>query len=375
MFDNADKPEPSISPATADALSPAAAGATPRSPGNGNPVSVDLDLVVQHPRAVRLANQDDVIAGLVVQMKSTGFFEKRFAVTARRRADGKLEVISGWHRVEAARLAGVKVIWAFLVEMTDREAYTAAALANTQEPLSKLEIALFAITVVEEDKTESIASLARKLGLQRENLTRAMKGGRVLNAVRNTLTADEIVRLRDKAEHLARIADASKDKWAGLIKQFLAAEAQDATLAWTIRATDAVVEALNAPPSEAAPLDTTDGPSVGPPERDSSCQKNERKTPPKKGQVSKETAHGKNGAVEVSLAVGGEPTKLPIDGKLVRVRVTKIEIPREVLERALKESASNGASEVNGIPTVSVDAHLLHRIPTITSGTVKLEVL
>jgi len=367
---------PNTTPSIISVTTAEVSGCEPSVPASttqaGNPVSVDLDLLVQHPRAVRLANQEEVIAGLAVQMKLTRYFEKRFAVTARRRADGKVEVISGWHRAEAARLAGLKVIWAFLVEMTDREAYMAAALANTQEPLSKLEVALFAITVVDEDKTESVASLSRKFGLQRENLTRVMKGGRVLNSVRTALTANEIIRCRDKAEHLARVAAAPKDKWAGIIRQFLAAEAEDPTLCWTIKATEAVVEAVNAPPSGVTPLDPMDGPSVGPPES-GPAPKETKKARPTKDHAT-EKGDGKDEPFELSLTIGTE-VKLSLDGKTVRVRVTRIEIPRGVLEKALAESASDGASEVNGFPTVNVDAHILHGIPSITSGTVKIEVL
>ncbi len=340
----------------------------------GNPVLVDLDLLVQHPRAVRIANQDEVIAGLAAQMKLMGYYEKRFAITVRKRRDGRLELISGWHRAEAARLVGINQVWTFIVEMTDRETYMALALANTQEPLSKLEIGLFG-NQVESDNSESVTSLGRKLGIKPQNLARYKKGARVFTSVRALLGTDDIIRLRDKAEHLARVADAPQDKWVELVKQLLAAETQDPTATFTIKATEDAVEALTAPPSGETPLEATDGPSVGPPEAETGSHKSETKAVSPKKSHGKESAHGKEGAVEVSLAIGGDATKLSIDGKLVRVRVTRIEIPRDILERALKESASDGSSEVNGIPTVSVDAHLLHLTPTVSSGTVTLEVL
>ena len=282
-------------------------------------------------------------------------------------------MISGWHRGEAARLVGLKQVWTFIVEMTDREAYMAAALANTQEPLSKLEIGLFG-NQVESDNLESVTSLGRKLGIKPQNLARYKKGARVFTSVRALLGTDDIIRLRDKAEHLARVADAPQGTWVELVKQLLAAETQDPSATFTIRATEAAVEALTAPPSGATPLDTTDGPSVGPPDGGPTHKNEEKPSNPKKNHR-KEDTHKNGEAVEVSLIIGGDATKLPVDGKLVRVRVTRIEIPREVLEKALKESACDGSSEVNGIPTVGIDAHLLHRIPTVTSGTVKLEVL
>ena len=143
------------------------------------------------------------------------------------------------------------MISAFLVEMADREAYMAAALANTQEPLSKLEIALFAITVVDDDKTESVASLSRKFGVQRENLSRYMKGARLFTSVRALLGADDIIRLRSKAEHLARIADAPVDKRLDLVKQLLSDETQG-----TMKATEAASRPT-APSSGATPLNAS----------------------------------------------------------------------------------------------------------------------
>jgi hypothetical protein len=198
----------------------------------------------------------------------------------------------------------------------------------------------------------------------------------VFEALRAGLSEDDINRLRSKAEHLARVADAPTETWETLVRMLLDAEADGVT--WTVRSTELALEELAGRSlTPMPPQDESDGPTVGPPESGPTLKgqppKSTSKPPtPEKNEGDKT---GSNKVVEVSLAIGGEPQRLPVDGKVVRARVTGIQITREVLKSLYLGSESEGITEEDGIISISVDELSAHRSPTITSGTVKIEVL
>ncbi len=198
-----------------------------------------IDVLDAHPRNPRLAPHPETLSGLVEQMKKAGAFDRTHAIKVRVKGGGRYEILSGHQRVEAARQAELATVWAFVVEATDDEAYMMLILANTQEPPSKLEVALHALGVVDEKSKDSIAGYARKVGLQRENLSRYMRGARVFEAIRQDIGPDNAMLLRDRADHLARIAKAPKGDWAPLATQ-LAKEQ------WSIKDTEVAVKQTGA---------------------------------------------------------------------------------------------------------------------------------
>jgi ParB/RepB/Spo0J family partition protein len=74
-----------------------------------------------------------------------GAFPAHLAITVRARAAGGFEIISGHHRANAAREAGLPVIWAHVVTMSDREAAIALLASNSQRPMAPLEVGRHAL--------------------------------------------------------------------------------------------------------------------------------------------------------------------------------------------------------------------------------------
>jgi ParB/RepB/Spo0J family partition protein len=223
------------------------------------PVTISVGLLDNHPRNPRLGLREDIVAGLVAQMRAAGVYDRSHAITVRVKADGRYEILAGHHRVEAAKRAGLADVWAFVVEATDDEAYMRLVTANTQERMTALEIALHALGVVNENSDESVKSHAAKVGLHGPNLSRYMKGARVFLVVRNHVGPDNVIRLREKAEHLARLANVPEALQILLVQTFVAAEASGAR--WSLKGTEAAVEKAlasldtrgNAPANPASP--------------------------------------------------------------------------------------------------------------------------
>ena len=99
---------------------------------------VDL---VPHPKNPRLRLREEVVSAIAEALKDSLRFEPRHALAVRQKGK-KFEVISGHHRLEAAKVAGLETVPAWIVEMDDEQAYMALVEANNQGELAPLEIGI-----------------------------------------------------------------------------------------------------------------------------------------------------------------------------------------------------------------------------------------
>lgn len=157
-----------------------------------------------HPRNPRLTLREDVVAQIAFELGRSGFGVQH-AVTARP-VEGGVEIVSGHHRVEAARRAGVEVP-AWLVDMDDDEAFMQLALSNSQGELTPLEIGMHALAWSGEQQ-----EYASRTGFGKAYVSQLRSAAQVASVYSSK--PDE---LRGKTKHLYEVSKAPRDVWSALV--------------------------------------------------------------------------------------------------------------------------------------------------------------
>lgn len=164
-----------------------------------------------HPQNPRIGFRQDIVELIAARIKATGFPEE-YAIVCRPK-NGNFEIVSGHHRVEAARLAGLNEVPAWVKEMADEDAFMQLVLANAQGELTHLEIGIHAFRAVAKAQGKrgaGLQSYADTLGRKRQDISLLQKAGEVF------LTSDLAeysARLRDKAFHLSAVHSADQRSW------------------------------------------------------------------------------------------------------------------------------------------------------------------
>ena len=110
-------------------------------------IRLSINLLTPHPDNPRLMVRDDVVESIALQLRESGVFAPEHALLVRP-VNGHYEIISGHHRVEAARRAGLDAVPCWVREMSDEAAHMGLMLANQQGELSPLEIGIHALKAV-----------------------------------------------------------------------------------------------------------------------------------------------------------------------------------------------------------------------------------
>src|SRR5262245_13119950 len=109
-------------------------------------IDIPLSALHPHPQNPRLTVREDVVQQIAVQICALGKFDPAHALLVRPRADGEsYEIISGYHRMLAAKQAWLETVPCWVREMDDDEAYMALLLTNTQSELHPLEEGMHAL--------------------------------------------------------------------------------------------------------------------------------------------------------------------------------------------------------------------------------------
>jgi N6-adenosine-specific RNA methylase IME4/ParB-like chromosome segregation protein Spo0J len=173
-----------------------------------------------HPQNPRLVMREDVIEGIKARL-SDGFHESHAIAVWKSGED--LLILSGHHRVEAAKRAGIDEVPAFIRDDLDEEgAYMELLTANSQGELSPLEVGMHALHYVAKAK----GGRGKKGGLS-EYAVRVGRDGGLLTHYRNAAevaqTLDSSQEFLDKAKHLAAIHKLPKECWAECAQFILSA--------------------------------------------------------------------------------------------------------------------------------------------------------
>jgi ParB-like chromosome segregation protein Spo0J len=211
-----------------DTKSGAAATPALQAPADENQIVWgDVDLLDAHPNNPRIGYPEETFEALVTRMAAEGRADPSHPLVGRWVAE-RIEVLSGHTRLRAAKKASVRQMPVILRVMSDAEALVYLATANLQEPLTALEHGLASIEA--EQHGVNVKSYADSCGLQPSNLSRYRQGARVFLEIRTAIGEDNVIRLRDRAEHLAAISRAPADEWADLVRRCV-------TEAWSVSET------------------------------------------------------------------------------------------------------------------------------------------
>jgi ParB-like chromosome segregation protein Spo0J len=176
---------------------------------------IDIDLIDPHPMNPRIAHPSQVFDALTAQMERDGRASPNHPLIVRE-VNARYQTLSGNTRLGAGTKARLRQMPVIVIEATDAEALVYLAAANVQEPLSPLEQGLHSIEV--EKLGVTVKDYAIQCGLQPSNLSRYRKGARVFLAVRGELGDENVIALRDRAEHLAAIEKSPQDQWGRLAR-------------------------------------------------------------------------------------------------------------------------------------------------------------
>lgn len=172
--------------------------------------SISITEIDPHPKNPRMYMREDVIEQIAAQVAAAGFSQKH-AVHVRP-LGGRFELISGHHRVEAAKKCGLSEVPAWVDELDDDAAYMQLVLANTQGELSPLERGIHF-----NGSGRGVREYAREVGRAPASITYECQAAAVFTQV-NTPAPD----LLDKTRHLAAIHALPESCWTDAVAAMLA---------------------------------------------------------------------------------------------------------------------------------------------------------
>ncbi|HOA52362.1 MAG TPA: DNA N-6-adenine-methyltransferase [Thermogutta sp.] len=176
-----------------------------------------MELIDDHPDNPRLAFRQDVIDAIAANLN--GQYPQKHAIHVRP-AGGRFQIVSGHHRIRAARQAGLKEVWAWVEPLDDEQALMELVLSNNQGELSPLEIGLHCLNAVPSGdkgrgKLGGLREYARRIGRDHTTVLRYRHAAEVLLAAEKMVSQGTI--FCDKAKHLATIHRLPQDRWAEFV--------------------------------------------------------------------------------------------------------------------------------------------------------------
>jgi N6-adenosine-specific RNA methylase IME4 len=165
-----------------------------------------VDELKPHPKNPRIGMREDVIETIAASVRNHGFHD-RHAITVRKTKDG-YQIISGHHRVEAAKRAGLDAVPAWVVKMDDDQAYMALAMDNAQGEMSLVELAIHAagVKAAKGKEGEGVKAWAEGMCFEHAKAFNLRKVG----LYAKSLSTDVCTRLRDKFSHVLAALEAFK---------------------------------------------------------------------------------------------------------------------------------------------------------------------
>ena len=164
-----------------------------------------VDELKPHPKNPRIGMREDVIEAIAASVREHGFHD-RHAITVRKTKAG-YQIISGHHRVEAARRSGLDAVPAWVIEMDDDQAYMALAADNLQGEMTLVELAIHAagVKTARGKEGDGVKAWAEAMSRTEEYAHQVRKVGRYL---RDEGTKIDLSKLRDKFTHVLAAIEA-----------------------------------------------------------------------------------------------------------------------------------------------------------------------
>lgn len=194
--------------------------------------TIPVATLVPHPQNPRAVIRQHVVDGIVDGIKRAGGFKPNHAITVRK-VNGHYEIISGHHRTEAAKAAGLTEIPCWVEDMDDETAFYELIRNNHQGELSPLEIGLHALDYVKLDKRglgaegKGLKGYADGVGYAASKVTEYRQGATVFRFFNSLMGIWEINNnslsesLLPKTRHLGEIHKAPQNCWFILVTLML----------------------------------------------------------------------------------------------------------------------------------------------------------
>lgn len=167
-------------------------------------VMISVGNLKPHPKNPRIGMRQDVVDAISTAITESVFHE-RHAITARPHGDS-YQIISGHHRVEAAKKAGLEQVPAWVVEMCDDEAYMALASDNSQGEMTLVELAIHAAGVksARGKEGDGVKAWAEAMDRDEQRVHELRRVGQYVSK----LTPVDRSKLRDKFTHVLAAVEA-----------------------------------------------------------------------------------------------------------------------------------------------------------------------
>lgn len=179
--------------------------------------------LMPHPDNPRLQMREDVVERIAAEIGRYGFGREHALLV--RPKDGMHQILSGHHRLEAAKRAGLAEVPCWVKDLDDDDAFMQLVLANTQGELSPLEIGMHALRAVPlagggRGKRGGLSEYAERIGRTGEYIGQLRNAADVLVVVKTPNLSLEFI--GDKAKHLYEISKAPRDSWPLLVGRLIA---------------------------------------------------------------------------------------------------------------------------------------------------------
>jgi N6-adenosine-specific RNA methylase IME4 len=167
-------------------------------------VVLGIEELKPHPKNPRISMREDVIQAIASSFREHGFHD-RHAITVRKTKAG-YEIISGHHRVEAAKRSGLDAVPAWVIEIDDDQAYMALASDNSQGEMTLVELAIHAAGVksARGKEGDGVKAWAEAMDRDEQRVHELRRVGQYVSK----LTPVDRSKLRDKYTHVLAAVEA-----------------------------------------------------------------------------------------------------------------------------------------------------------------------
>lgn len=190
--------------------------------------------LVPHPDNPRLQLREDVVERIAAEISRFGFGQEHALLV--RPKGGAYQILSGHHRVEAGKRAGLAEVPCWVKDLADDEAFMQLVLANTQGELSPLEIGMHALKAVPPAQGRAgggLKAYAERIGVSGAYVGQLWSAAEVITT--SKLEFRSLTDLSDKAKHLYEISKSPRDSWSLLVDRLL-------TKGWSVSDTGTQVD-------------------------------------------------------------------------------------------------------------------------------------
>lgn len=177
-----------------------------------------LAALVPHPLNRAVSGLDEtLVAAIATTLAEAGDFLDVTRMPKARPLDGRWQIISGHHRIAAARKAGLAEATVLVEEMDDETALCEMAVSNQSSAQDPLDVGFHALALVAPEdggrgRTGGISEMARRIGMSRQQLGQLRAAAEVLEQTRCTSSS-----FAGLARHLYAASTASEHAWRELV--------------------------------------------------------------------------------------------------------------------------------------------------------------